>query len=77
MGLKAFIEVTAGVIPGAAMSHYGKRWDYTSADYEADSKTPADQPTIFSKYLDEAHAYAKGLSNPGYLNWVRVDWMWV
>lgn len=74
---KALITVTAGVLPGQAMAEYGKQWSYNSDDYEADSHTPPDQPTIFSRYLDEAHDYAKGLSNPGYVNWVRVDWLWV
>ena len=74
---KAFIEVRAGILPGQAMPEYSKQWGYTSEEYEADAKTPEDQPTIFSKMLDEAHDYAKGLSNPAYINWVRVDWLWV
>ena len=74
---KAFIEVRAGILPGQAMPEYSKQWGYTSEEYEADAKTPGDQPTIFSKLLDEAHGYAKGLSNPAYVNWVRVDWIWV
>lgn len=74
---KAFILVDAGVIPGAPLEEYAKRWDYTSSDYEKDRQTPADQPTIFSKMLDEAHHYAKGLSNPAYVNWVHVQWLWI
>lgn len=74
---KALITVVAGVLPGYEMPQYGKRWSYNSDDYERDSATPQDQPTTFSKMLDEAHEYAKGLSNPGYVNWVRVDWVWV
>jgi len=74
---KAFIEVRAGILPGEAMAEYGKRWGYTSDEYEQDKKTPQDQPTIFSKQLQEAHDYAMGLSNPAYVNWVRVDWIWV
>lgn len=77
IALKALIDVFAGVIPGEPLPEYTKQWRYTSADYEADQKTPADQPTIFSKYLDESHDYAKGLSNPAYVNWVRVTWNWV
>jgi hypothetical protein len=74
---KALISVYAGVIPEVGMGEYTKRWSYSSGDYEKDYATPADQPTIFSKLLDEAHEYAKGLSNPAYVNWVRVDWTWV
>ena len=74
---KALIEVQAGVIPGTVMPEYTKRWDYTSDDFEKDRETPQDQPTIFSRRLQEAHDYAMGLSNPAYVNWVRVDWMWI
>jgi hypothetical protein len=74
---KAFFTVTAGVIPGVIMDEYTKQWGYTSADYEADAKVLPDQPTIFSTRLEEAHKYAMGLSNPAYVNWVRVEWMWV
>jgi hypothetical protein len=74
---KALISVYAGVIPEIGMGEYTKRWSYTSGDYEKDRATPPDQLTIFSKLLDEAHEYAKGLSNPAYVNWVRVDWIWV
>ena len=74
---KAIIAVYAGVIPEIGMAEYTKRWDYTSEEFEQDKLTPQDQPTIFSKRLQEAHDYAMGLSNPAYVNWVRVDWMWI
>lgn len=74
---KAFIEVVGGVLPNEPMPEYTKRWWYTSGDYEADQTVPPDQPTAFSKMLDEAHEHAKGLSNPAYVNWVRVEWIWV
>lgn len=77
MRCKAILRVTAGVIPGQPMAEYAKLWSYTSDDYEKDRETPQDQPTIFSRYLDEAHDYAKGLSNPAYVNWVRVEWLWI
>jgi len=59
------------------MGEYAKHWFYTDADYEQDKQVPQDQPTYFSKALDEAHDYAKKLSNPRRLNWVRVDWTWI
>ena len=74
---KALIEVQAGIIPGSALPEYTKRWGYTSREYEEDKLVAPDQPTIFSKRLQEAHNYAVGLSNPAYVNWVRVDWIWV
>jgi hypothetical protein len=74
---KALFEVTAGVIPGQPMGEYRKGWSYDSDEFEQDRQTAQDQPTIFSKRMQEAHDYAMGLSNPAYLNWVRVDWIWV
>ncbi len=77
LAAKALFEVRAGVIPGQAMDEYTKQWGYTSADYEADQTVPQDQPTVFSQRLQQAHDYAMGLSNPAYVNWVRVDWVWI
>ena len=74
---KALIEVLAGIIPGEPIAEYTKLWGYSSEDYGLDKAVPLDQPTIFSKRLEEAHAYAMGLSNPAHVNWVRVDWIWV
>lgn len=74
---KAFFTVYAGVIPGEPIAEYTKRWGYTGEDYEQDKTVAKDQPTVFSKRLQEAHDYAMGLSNPAYVNWVRVDWIWV
>jgi hypothetical protein len=74
---KALFQVSAGVVPGEPIAEYGKRWSYDADEFEQDRETPEDQPTIFSKRLQEAHHYAMGLSNPAYVNWVRVDWLWV
>ena len=74
---KAIFTVTAGVIPREVVPEYTKRWTYDSEEYAQDSRTPQDQPTIFSQRLQEAHNYAMCLSNPTYVNWVRVDWLWV
>lgn len=77
MRLKAQIVVNGGVAIGHAMTEHRRHWTYTDDDYEADQAVPKDQKTRFSKMLDEAHGYAKGLSNPAYLNWVTVSWMWM
>jgi hypothetical protein len=77
LAAKALFEVRAGVIPGESIPEYTKQWGYTSDDYEADKIVPQEQPTVFSRRLQEAHDYAMGLSNPAYVNWVRVDWIWV
>jgi hypothetical protein len=77
MRAKAFFQVTAGVIPNVPIADYAKSWGYTDAEFEQDGKAAPDQPTIFSTRLKEAHDYAMGLSNPAYLNWVKVEWLWI
>jgi hypothetical protein len=77
IALKAIFRVTAGVIPGTLIPEHTKQWNYTSEDYEKDCAAKLDEPTIFSTQLGEAHEYAKRLSNPAYLNWVKVDWVWI
>jgi hypothetical protein len=74
---KAVIHVMGGILPHYPIPEHSKSWHYTSTDFEADQLIPKDQPTKFSTMLDEAHEYAKGLSNPAYLNWVKVEWMWI
>ena len=49
---KAFFEVTAGIIPGTAMPEYCKRWNYTSDEYQQDTKVPADQQTNLQHAAD-------------------------
>ncbi|HEY1897040.1 MAG TPA: hypothetical protein VGG62_12235 [Terracidiphilus sp.] len=74
---KALFEVNAGVVPGVGIAEFHKRWGYDSDEYEQDRHVAPDQPTIFSQRMQEVHNYAMGLSNPAYVNWVRVDWIWV
>jgi hypothetical protein len=74
---KALFTVKGGVIPDQAMAEYTRRWSYNEEEFDQDCRTPEDQPTIFAQRLDEAHSYAKGLSNPAFLNWVRVEWIWI
>lgn len=74
---KAFIEVVAGVLPGTPMPEYTKRWGYTSSEFEKDRNHEPPEDTIFQKRLKEAHDYAISITHPAYVNWVRVDWIWV
>jgi hypothetical protein len=30
----------------------------------------------FAEFLEEAQEYARSITNPQGLNWVRVDWIW-
>lgn len=73
--LKAQWSVTAGVIPGQQDPDFSRAWDYTSLDFAADKNVAAEQSRFFRK-MDEAHAYAKRLTNPCRSNWVDVKFRW-
>jgi hypothetical protein len=88
---KGAFEVRAGIIPGQPMPEHGKRWFYTSEDYEADSALPPmpeghkidmngplDQPHMsrFTRMHLEAMQYYSGLCHPAYLNWAEITWIW-
>lgn len=67
--LRAVWKVHAGVILDEPMPEYSKMFQLTSED--------PDGQEAFDAKRDEAYAYAKELTNPRMLNWVRVDWIWV
>ena len=81
LAAKAFFTVTAGVIPGTAMPSYTKQWDYTSLDFERDvealKQDPERQTSDFIEKMDAAHAYARSITDPRAVNWVKVEWIWV
>lgn len=74
--LKAMWVVTAGVMPSYEEKEHSRSFLYTSDDYEADIKLPQTETTKFRTMMDEAHDYARGITNPTYLNWVKVEFRW-
>ena len=74
---KAFWTVTAGVL-SEAMPEYTKRWGYTSADYEQDIENAEKaEETAFMRMDREAHEYARSITHPSHVNWVKVEFLWV
>ena len=80
-------QVTAGVLPGTAEERLTKVWHYSSDDLEEDRKTAevnakhSAQPhlqvdTKFMEMRDAAHNYAKEITDPRQVNWVKVDFIW-
>lgn len=70
-------EVTAGLIPGQPMDEYTRRWGLTSDEWYGDDGQPTLQGVAtFNSYLVAAQEYARTLTDPGSLNWVRVEWIW-
>lgn len=75
---KAFFTVTAGIIPGDVIQHYSRQWCYTSDEYEKDRASTGQSPApIFRKYQAAAEEYAREITDPALVNWVRCEFLWV
>lgn len=81
LAAKAFFSVTAGVIPGTAEPGYTKQWSYSSLDFEADVKAleadPERQTSDFIEKMDAAYEYARSITDPRAVNWVKVEFIWI
>lgn len=73
--LRVSWEVTAGIIPRRPMPEYTRRWFLTSETYYAEREQLSTE--TFSRYKIEAHDYAMELENPGLVNWVNIEWIYV
>lgn len=72
--LKAFWNVTAGVILDQPDPQFTRHYEYTSDDYATDQKHG---PEIFNKIKYEASDYALDIQNPGMVNWVKTEFVWL
>jgi len=77
--LKAVWTVQAGVIPGTVEKEHSKMWNYTDDDYEADMLAAKDgsPSNIFTERMKDATAYMMQMNDPRYLNWARLEFMWL
>lgn len=73
--LKAYFQVTAGILLGQPDEQFTRRYDYTSDDYATDQNNGA--PEIFNKIKYEASDYALDITNPGIVNWVKTEFVWL
>lgn len=77
-------EVVAGLIPGQPMPEFTRRWTITGEYWEkinamSDEEFFKEFPegkSNFQKFQIEAQEYARSLTDPRRVNWVRVDWIW-
>ncbi len=79
--------MTGGVLLGTTEERLTKTWHYSSDHLEADRKTAevnekhAAQPhlqvdTKFEEMREAAYNYAKEITDPRQVNWVKVDFIW-
>lgn len=73
--LRVAWTVTAGIIPLQPLADYTRRWLLTSETYYAERERSSIE--TFIRYKIEAHDYARELENPGLLNWVNLEWVYV
>lgn len=71
--LKAQWKISAGILLGQPMEEFEKVFSYTSKMYDDDQRGS----THYLDMLNEVHDYAKSLSNPGIINWLTVDFVWI
>ncbi len=74
--LKAIWVIDAGVIPNKPMKEYRKVWHYTVDDYEADKTIPTGRMNKYSTILKEVVDYLAEITDPGYVNWTRQEFIW-
>ena len=74
---KAFWQVTAGLHQEHIIPEYSRQWGYTSSEYEKDCQTPESEPTIFQKRDIEVHEYARSITDPRRVNYVKLEFLWV
>jgi hypothetical protein len=73
--VKGFFTVTAGVILGKPDPQYDRRYVYTSEDYAFDQNNG--KPERFNEIKYEASDYALDITNPGIVNWVKTEFIWL
>lgn len=74
---RAAWEVTAGIIPGKPMQEFTRAWALLSDDWYGPDGRPSDAGIAeFTRLQNVATEYARSLTDPSRLNWVRIDWIW-
>lgn len=77
---KVCYQVMAGVIPGHAMPEFSEEWWITGEEWAAMMSNPQfgpDSPdNLFTRYGDEARFYQERVTDPGVINWVRLEFIY-
>lgn len=79
-GMKGMWSVYGGILLKETDNKYTRNFYYLSPMYEADVKAmeaDSKKTSHFQDLRDEALEYAKSIMDPRYLNWVKVEWVWV
>ena len=74
---RLIIEVTAGVIPGKPMDEFTRRWGWSEVDQEMLKHGDKSAKELWIRIHGESREYEASLENPGMVNWVRREWLWL
>ena len=77
---RILLEVVAGVIPNQPMPEYTKQFAITSDIYYAQGKYEGKEEEAqweIMKVYGLVQEYMRTLWNPGRVNWVRCDWIYL
>ncbi len=86
--IKCRIQVTAGNVPNQPLPEFTKAWEWQPEEIIGSglSMTPArlmefhanlEEAHKYAEQLEGMHDYAKLVSNPGVVLWVRLEWVWL
>jgi hypothetical protein len=85
-GVRAVIEVVAGLVPGKADEDWTRRFVITSQEWddagaldgrEQDEEQRINRMMLLATKAAQADEYARLLRNPGRFNWVKTEWLWL
>ena len=66
---RIMLEVIAGVVPGSPVHEYTRQYAVTDEDMN--------NPPRYIEICGMAMNYAMSLQNPGRVNWVKFEWLWL
>jgi hypothetical protein len=72
---KVIISVVAGIIPNVPMPEHTRQFGLTGQ--EMHEGTPEERQSAWNRAHGEAMMYATQMMNPGMVNWVRLEWIWL
>lgn len=86
--LKCYVQVTAGIMLGETDPEWTKRWEWVinakkfervnNTLYTPSAEVRTEEVLLAVHQLwDEATEYARELQNPGFVNWVKLEWVWM
>lgn len=75
MRLRCMWTVTAGIITGVIMPEYTRQWLVGSDEW--DMLSDQQKGDLILARREAVHEYARDITNPNAINWVKTEFMWM